>query len=93
MRLGAGTGAKQVRTAPVGCYQSTENSSILEKEKFRIPKGKHLTGEAETSGTAGIGAARHWMSVVSPYGQVNTHWNARLVGDLGEIADILLGGP
>ena len=50
-------------------------------------------GEAETSGTAGIGAARHWMSVVSPYGQVNTHWNARLVGDLGEIADILLGGP
>ncbi|MAB44607.1 MAG: hypothetical protein CMN67_04135 [Sphingomonadaceae bacterium] len=43
MRLGAGTGAKQVRKAPVGCYQSTENSSILEKEKFRIPKGKHLT--------------------------------------------------
>ena len=47
--------------------------------------------ETQTSGNIDVGAPMHWMSVVSPYGQVNIHWNARLVGDLGEIADILLG--
>ncbi len=50
-------------------------------------------GEVETTGKIGVGAPMHWMSVVSPYGQVTVNWSARLRGDVGEIADMLLGHP
>jgi hypothetical protein len=58
-----------------------------------IQSGNLYQREVQTTGNVGVGAPEHWMSVVSPYGQVSIRWNARLIGDLGEIADILLGHP
>ncbi len=49
------------------------------------------SGKTQTTGTMGIGAPGHVMSIVTPFGRTTISWGGRLKGVGGTIADIVLG--
>lgn len=58
----------------------------------RLIKDHRLyTGKTQTTGTMGVGAPSHVMSIVTPFGRTTVSWDGRLEGVSGQIADIVLG--
>ena len=56
---------------------------------IREPELYH--GEVLRSDKIGVGAPRHVMAIITPFGRTTVKWNGRLLGIKGEIADIVLG--
>ena len=66
----------------------SQNQSQLIDDLIADPQ--LYSGDVVNTGSMGIGAASHVMSIVSPVGRTTVRWNGRLRGPSGALADIIL---
>lgn len=74
---------------------SNETSSLTNVQAERldrlIRRADLYNSEVHRTGEIGIGAPRHVMAIVTPFGRTTMEWDGRLRGKSGAVADIVLG--
>jgi hypothetical protein len=85
-----------------GLLAGIEKKLVAQKEREMTPdEGQRLDKllsqltlyqeQVRGTGEVGVGAPSHVMQIVATEGNTVARWNGRLLGDLGQVADTVLG--